>query len=87
MERLVLANPGNQEKQVNVERPPVAQRPPMSQVAPPAEANPPQTEQPWPRVGYVDTNSINSTPKNQWPKEYPDGMPSWFKDRNNQSNQ
>lgn len=86
VERLVLANPGNQEKQVKVERPPVAQRPPMPQAAPPVDDNQLQTQQTRPRVGYVDTNSMNTPPKQQWPKEYPEGMPSWFIKNDNQSN-
>lgn len=86
VERLVLANPNNPDNQVTVDRPLTPQRPPAPNPTAQAEPTPPQPKQPRLRVGYVDTNSIPSTPKRQWPTEYSEGMPSWFKNRNNQSN-
>lgn len=83
VERLVLANPNNPDNQVTVDRPLTLQRPPAPNPTNQAEPAPPQPQQPRPRVGYVDTNSIQSTPKRQWPTEYTEGMPSWFKNKDN----
>ena len=81
VERLVLANPNNPDNQVTVDRPLTPQRPPApNPTNPPAE---PAQPQPRPRVGYIDTNQVQPKPKRQWPTEYPDGMPSWFKNKDN----
>lgn len=82
----VLANPNNPDNQVTVDRPLTPQRPPAPNPTNQAEPTPPQPQQPRPRVGYVDTNSIQSTPKRQWPTEYPDGMPSWYKEISSRNN-
>lgn len=81
VERLVLATPNDTDNPVNVDRPLTPQRPPApNPTNPPAE---PAQPQPRPRVGYVDTNQIQPKPKGHWPTEYPEGMPSWFKNSNN----
>ena len=61
VERLVLANPNNPNNQVAVDRPLTPQRPPAPNPTTQAEPAPPQPQQPRPRVGYVDTNSIQSS--------------------------
>lgn len=81
VERLVLANPNNPDNQVTVDRPLTPQRPPAPNPTNPSAE--PAQPQPRPRVGYVDTNQIQPKPKRQWPTEYPDGMPSWFKNKDN----
>ena len=84
VELLVLANPNNPNNQVTVDRPLTPQRLPAPNPMPPAEPTPLQPQQLRPRVGYVDTNTIQAKPKRQWPRAYPEGKPSWFKNRNNQ---
>ena len=61
VERLVLANPNNPDNQVTVDRPLTPQRPPAPNPTTQAAPAPPQPQQPRPRVGYVDTNSIQSS--------------------------